>query len=328
MSLCPFFGRCGGCLFQDKAPADYFAMKKNVVIEALRHRGLTPPVDDVIAIPAGTRRRATFAAKNGVFGFNALKSHTIVPVTTCPVLTKNLEQLIKPLAELARTLHATGDVAVTDTPQGVDIVWKDKNPDLPLSKLETLTAFCQTHAVARFYYRDEPIYQPHPLPFPPGVFLQPSEEGQAVLTQRVLKGVEGCRRVLDLFCGQGTFTRPLHAAGLTVKGYDSTAESIAALVQSGIAAEVRDLFRNPLTPSELQDAEAVVLDPPRAGAEAQCRRLADSTVPRCVMVSCNPQTFARDAAILTAGGARLCSVTPVDQFIYSKHIEVVGIFLR
>ena len=326
MKLCPFFGKCGGCLFQDLSSSDYLIMKKNVVIEALRHRGLTPPVDDVIALPSGTRRRATFAMKNGIFGFNAIKSHIIVPITSCLVLTPSLEKLIQPLREVVKALHASGDIAVTDTPWGIDVVWKDKEHNLPLTKLEALTTFCQNNAIARFHYQDEPIYQLHALPFPPDVFLQPSQIGEETLIKLVLKGLEGCHRVLDLFCGQGTFTRPLHQAGFIVKGYDSTSESIKALRRQNIDAEERDLFRNPLTSEEIQKSDAVVLDPPRAGAEAQCRILAEMKLKHLVMVSCNPQTFARDAALLVNGGWQLHQVIPVDQFIYSKHIEVVGFF--
>ena len=326
MRQCPFFGKCGGCLFQDLQPSDYLIMKKNVVIEALRHRDLTPPVDDVIALPSGTRRRATFAMKNGVLGFNAFKSHTIIPITSCLVLTPSLEKLIPSLRELVKALHSSGDIAVTDTDWGIDIVWKDKEHKLPLAKLEALTTFCQNNSIVRFHYHDELIYQIHTLPFPPDVFLQPSQIGEETLVKLVLKGVNGCSHVLDLFCGQGTFTRPLHQAGFIVKGYDSTDESIAALQQQNIPAEKRDLFRNPLTSHEFSNVEAVVLDPPRAGAEAQCQILADLDLKRIIMVSCNPQTFARDAALLTAGGWMLQKVIPIDQFIYSKRIEVVGFF--
>ena len=154
--------------------------------------------------------------------------------------------------------------------------------------------------------------------------MQPSKEGEDTLVQLVLDGCKDAKKVLDLFCGLGTFTKPLHQAGKKVLGMDITVESIEALQKQNIPAEVRDLFRAPVQPSELNEYDCIVLDPARAGAKAQTEELAQSNVKRIVMVSCNPITFARDCRILIDAGYKIEKIIPIDQFIYSEHVEVVA----
>lgn len=326
--ICPFFGQCGGCLYQDLTEEQYQTLKIKAIQNALFSQGIQAPLTPLICIPAGTRRRATFALQKGRLGFNARKSHALIEITSCLVLTKPLEALLAPLRLLARQLNGSGDVAVLDTPFGADITWLNNKGAPDLKTLETIAAFCQSNNVARFTYQDMPVFAKLSLPFPPNVFMQPSKEGEQTLVRLVMQAVSGATKALDLFCGLGTFTEPMHQNGIDVTGYDTTAESIRSLQQKGIRAEVRDLFRNPVTSFELSGLDAVVLDPARAGAKAQCTELAASTVPLIVMVSCNPNTFARDAKILLNGGYTLCSVTPVDQFIYTNHVEVVGLFKK
>lgn len=331
---CPFFGLCGGCEFQDMPFDAYLKMKADCVKQALAHKAIDTPIDSIISIPPHTRRRVTFAYAPGRFGFNEKKSHRLIDITTCRLLMPELQAFIKPLKMLSQKIGGTGHVAVLMTDIGADIAFlmdapqgkKKKGTRPPVDLLEDISVFCQTLPVVRFVLNGDLVFQAVQMDTPSNVFLQPSVLGEETLIQLVMDGLQGAHRALDLFCGLGTFTVPMHKAGLLVKGYDITAESIAALRKKGISADVRDLFRQPLTPEELDAVDAVVLDPARAGADAVCRQLAISNVPKVIMVSCNPSTFARDARTLLNGGYRLNKVTPVDQFIFSRHIELVGVF--
>ena len=295
----------------------------------------------MIEIGAHTRRRATFAYQNGVLGFNEKHSHKIVPIQNCLILKPALEQLLPAFHELAKHLNGCGDFAVLMTDYGADItiIPKKDKPKRFHSKIrhnsrediafwEQITQFCQNNPIARFVYDGDVLFQVCPLPFPPNVFMQPSDEGQKVLTDLVLKACKDSRSVLDLFCGLGTFTKPLAVAGKKVLGMDITTETIEALTRQNIPAIVRDLFRSPVQPDELNTYDTVVLDPARAGAKQQCEQLAASDVKKIVMISCNPITFARDCQILSGGGYILQWVQPVDQFIYSDHLEVVALLTR
>lgn len=331
---CLFFGLCGGCEFQDMPFDAYLKMKADCVKQALAHKAIDTPIDPIISIPPHTRRRVTFAYAPGRFGFNEKKSHRLIDITTCRLLVPELQAFIKPLKMLSQKIGGTGHVAVLMTDIGADIAFlmdapqgkKKKRTRPPVDLLEDISVFCQTLPVVRFVLNGDLVFQAVQMDTPSNVFLQPSVLGEETLIQLVMDGLQGAHRALDLFCGLGTFTVPMHKAGLLVKGYDITAESIAALRKKGISADVRDLFRQPLTPEELDAVDAVVLDPARAGADAVCRQLAVSNVPKVIMVSCNPSTFARDARTLLNGGYRLNKVTPVDQFIFSRHIELVGVF--
>ena len=321
---CPFFGRCGGCVYTQSA--DYLPMKKKWVEEALAHKALSAPIEDVKPTPLHVRRRVTFAFRKNLFGFHALKTHTIVPVTDCPVLLPPLAELIEPLRTLLTPLNATGSVFATWTDAGADIaIDADMTPNL--GQIEALTAFCQQHNIARLTFNDMPMYQAVNLPFAPKSFMQPSQEGERLLTQQVTAWAKGSHYAADLFCGLGTFTGPLQDMGLKVEAFDSNAPAIAALSQQA-TAYVRDLFRDPLSTDELGKYDLVVLDPARAGAMAQCQTLAPSRVAKVIMISCHLGSFARDARILVNGGYRLEKVAPVDQFIYSRHLEVVALFTK
>ena len=328
-NICPFFKKCGGCLFQDVPKLEYLQQKKKVVEDALRKKGITFPVEDVISIPAHTRRRATFAYVKGKFGFNAYNSHQIVEITECRILKPELEQAIPTIRQFIKTFGQNADVAVLSTDFGLDITLiSPKLKKLSLQQIEKTTDFCQKNPIARFVVNDDILYQKVQLPFPPNVFMQPSEEGQKTLIDLVLRGAPDTGKAADLFCGLGTFTKPLHDKGLKTTGYDLTSPSIDALKKAGYTAETRDLFRNPLMADELNQFDFVVLDPARAGAQAQCIQLAKSTVPMVAMVSCHTGTLARDLKVLTDGGYTILSITPVDQFIWSNHIETVTLLKK
>lgn len=339
--ICPFFNRCGGCHFQDLPFEAYKQKKIDFIKGALTHAGIDFPLSDFISIGAHTRRRATFAFANGIMGFNAKKSHQIIAIDQCLVLLPELEKLIKPLSTLVHHLSGTGDIAVLMTEFGADITissekQKEKRFHKRIKKssseevffLEEVSAFCAQNNVARFIKDGQLLYQSVQLDFPPNVFMQPSVEGQNALVDLVLKHTQDSHKVLDLFCGLGTFTKPLYQAGKRVTGMDITEESIAALKKHGVMAEVRDLFRNPVLPDELNQYDTIVLDPARAGAMAEVQQIALSNVKKVVMVSCNPLTFAKDCRVLIEGGFHFKQITPVDQFIFSDHIELVALLER
>jgi 23S rRNA (uracil1939-C5)-methyltransferase len=183
-----------------------------------------------------------------------------------------------------------------------------------------------THkSVARLSYNDEPIAAKINLPLPANAFLQPSAAGEKILIDLVLKEAKGSQKAIDLFCGSGTFTKPLLSAGISTIGYDCAKESVSLLGNFGV---VRDLFRSPLLPEEMKGLDLIVLDPPRSGAKSQVEQIVQTQIPKIIMVSCNPTTAARDAFLLISTGWRLTSVIPVDQFTWSNHVEIVCSFER
>jgi len=338
MPLCPLFGRCGGCSFQDLDPADYAQMKKNFVLASLRAQGIDTEVSDVFLLPAHSRRRATFVYQSGVIGFHQNKSHTLVAVDACPILTPEFEAFLPTLKALVGCIGGSGDVSVLMTDAGADISFhpasvpmqkgKKRSVEPSVDVLQDLMTLCQSAKVARLCFKGNILYQSVTLPFPSDCFMQPSVAGQEKLTSLVLDAVKESKSVLDLFCGIGTFTVPLFQAGHKVMGADITDSAIESLQKQGVPAVVRDLFRQPFSVAELEKYDAVVLDPARSGAKAQCAELSLSDVPTIVMVSCNPITMAADLKVLMNGKYKLLSVQPVDQFIYTKHLECVCVLSK
>jgi 23S rRNA (uracil1939-C5)-methyltransferase len=351
---CRHFGTCGGCALQHLRPEFIAEWKRGRVAAALARAGFKDvPVERAVTIPPGTRRRATLAAmrlgKRVLLGFAERASHRLVDLEECPVLRPELARLIAPirtrLPELL-TSGETADIALTWTETGADLVLIRKRP-LTLADRETLAAFAEAADLASISWRAKVTAPAEPVAarrmpqirigtalvaFASGTFLQPSTEGEAALTAFVSQGLAGISGpIADLFCGLGTFALPASSNG-PVDAYDADGPAIATLQKAAkglpVAAHCRDLFREPLTVRELERFAAAIIDPPRAGAEAQARTLAESTVPLIAYVSCNPVSFARDAAILADGGYRLERVTPVDQFSWSPHVELTGAFRR
>ena len=350
---CSHFGACGGCTLQHMEDAAYAPWKAGLVQGALARVGLSDaPLEPLSRTPPGARRRARFAAlKRGRrvwFGFNERLSHRLADLTECPVLLPRLFALVEPLRGLLLSVLPDGggcDVIATDLDGGIDLVLVGPR-SLDRAARERLGAFGEGEGVARISWQaddrgtPEPIAHRRPvavrfagLPVtpPPGAFLQASAEGEAALVAAVLANIGEPKRVADLFAGLGTFAVPL-AQRAAVHAVEGDAPALAALNKAAgalrLTTERRDLFENPLTPKELARFDAVVFDPPRAGAAAQAQALAGSKVPRVVAVSCNPATFARDARTLVDGGYALNRVYPVDQFLWSAHVEVVGVFSR
>jgi 23S rRNA (uracil1939-C5)-methyltransferase len=349
--ICPHFGICGGCALQHWATEPYRKWKHELVVEALARAGLEGPVDDLIDAHGEGRRRAVFHARPGPrdvleVGFATRRSHHVVAIDRCPILASGLRGAIPAawaIVEQISDLRKPLDIQVTATEVGLDVDVRGSGP-LPPAQIGRFAEVAPRHGVARITRHGEILVQRAApavrmgrarVVLPPGAFLQATSAGEIALAQLVEAHCADAATVADLFCGVGPFALRL-AERARVRAIDNDAPAIAALQQAGkttqglkpIEAQARDLFRQPLRPDELEPFEAVVLDPPRHGAEAQARTLAASPVPTIVAVSCNPTTLARDARILVDGGYRLTRVTPVDQFLYSTHVEVVALFQR
>ena len=369
---CPHFGRCGGCSLQHLNDAAYVAWKEQRLDQALARAGLVPEVrDPLFQVPAGTRRRATFAAVHAkagiVLGFAVRRGHEIVDLVDCPVMAPPIARLLPRLRSLLAHLRPPGgrcEVAVAllegeggpgdeqaDEDGKLDVVFAWPEPP-SLAAREALATFADEADLARLSWRAsvdvpaEPIACRRPvaarpggifLPVPPGGFLQATAAGEAALIAAVRTGIGGAATVADLFAGAGTFSLPLAGDGVRVHAVDADTAALAALNAAARRAQppltlpttdVRDLALRPLAEAELNRYEAVIFDPPRAGATAQAEALARSQVPAVIAVSCNPDSFARDARLLAAGGYRLQRITPVDQFLWSAHLELAACFRR
>jgi 23S rRNA (uracil1939-C5)-methyltransferase len=347
---CNLFPRCGGCQLQhltDAAYADYCTSR---VAGALAQHGLEAELRPAHLSPPRTRRRTSLRAlKAGgkvLLGFNEAGSNRVVDMTECHILHPALFDLLAPLRQLLASLlpaKRTGEVQLTLVDQGVDVAMKGVEA-IGLEAIEALTAFCERHRLARLSidegYGAETRYEPQPatislggvgVGFPSGSFLQATEDGETALVTAVRQATAGAVRIADLFAGLGTLAFSLDGQ---VTAAEASRDAIVALKSAAgrsgrsIAAEHRDLYRRPYDVGELAAFDAVVLDPPRAGAAEQVRELAASTVPRIAYVSCNPATFARDAEMLVAGGYRLAWVKPVGQFRWSTHVELAAAFSR
>ena len=345
--ICPHFGVCGGCAMQHWQSTPYRAWKRGLVVEALRQAGLDAPVGELIDAHGDGRRRAVFHARRGTHdvlevGFSAARAHRVVSIDRCPVLAKSLNGALPAAWTLAEALDVTDkplDIAITATDAGLDIDVRGSGPLKP-ALMGALARIAAAHDLARLTRHGELIAQPRAptlrmgaatVTLPPAAFLQATAEGEAVLARLVLAACADAKYVADLFCGVGPFALRL-AAGARVLAADDDEAAVAALKRAAATAAglkpvetaTRDLFNDPLAAAELKKFDAVVFDPPRQGALTQARALAASGVPLIVAVSCNRGTFARDMRILVDGGYRLAEITPVDQFRYSEHVEIVA----
>lgn len=344
---CPHFGVCGGCAVQHIARDAYLAWKQGLVAAALAQRGFDEvAVEPIVAVPPGTRRRAQFKARRTrdavLLGFYERDSHTIVDVRECPLLVPALQALLPRLRGALAKLMRDGESAelhLTAIGSAIDLALKWKRPR-DAAVLMDLAAFASALGVVRLAWNGEVQAQTETpvmrigkftVALPPEAFLQPTEQGERTLQSLVLAGIGNAKNVADLFSGIGTFALAI-ADGRGVHAVESDPAMNAALAVASrgtrVTTEARDLFRRPLLPADLARFDAVVLDPPRPGASAQVKALAASKVPRLVYVSCNPASFARDARTLVDGGYRLLKVQPIDQFVWSAHTELIGIFER
>lgn len=344
---CRHFPECGGCQLQHIDDEAYALFLRDRIASALAAQGLPSP--DILPAhisPPNSRRRASLRAeRGGVLGFNAEASHRIVDMRECHILRPELFALVQPLRALLRGLKipATAGVRLTLADQGVDLLLEKVEAE-GLAAAEALGAFARDNGLARLALDDGYGAQTHwepepvtvtlsgvPVPLPHAAFLQATAEGEAALVEAARRAVGEARIVADLFAGLGTFALALEGRILAVEGARDAALALKSAVgraRRTIFVDHRDLYRRPLTTAELDRFEAVVLDPPRAGAREQAASLARAAVPRIAYVSCNPSTFARDAAALIEGGYRFDWVQPVGQFRWSTHVELVGAFSR
>lgn len=339
-------GVCGGCSLQHLAKPAYNAFKRQVLIDALKSKGIEAPVSEIFEAHPHQRRRLVFTARRRehglVMGFMQAETHHVVPVEECPIASDGLISRLDAIKIIANACGAEHfRITVTETLTGLDISLDGLRGGLGDQARRAVTnAVIKLKSIARVSANGEIVIEPHkPLldfdgarvVLPPGGFTQATLEAEAHMAELAIAHIGKAKKVADLFSGVGTFALRI-ARKASVFAVESDEKAIKALDQGArmtqglkpVSIERRDLFRRPLMTSEFKSFDAVVFDPPRAGAEAQCLELAKSQVKKIVAISCNPLTLARDLAILTAGGYRIDTVTPIDQFLWSPHVEAVA----
>jgi 23S rRNA (uracil1939-C5)-methyltransferase len=341
-------GTCGGCTLQHLSDAPYRAFKRQLVIDALKSKGLTrPEVGETVAAHPGERRRVVFAArrteKDMLIGFNQAESHHIVAIEECPISSAAIIARLPAISAIGSALATSAEafrISVLETLAGLDLAVDGVKKLSDQQRRKAVETVLGLRGIARVSVNGEILVEPAKpvIDFggvnvspPPGSFTQATKPAEDAMAELVLAHVGKAKRIADLFAGAGTFSLRLARIG-RVHAVEGDDKALAALDHSArntqglkpVTVEKRDLFRRPLMTSELKVYDAVVFDPPRAGAEFQCTELARSTVKKIVAVSCNPQTLARDLAILIEGGYRVTSVTPIDQFLWTSHVEVVA----
>ena len=350
---CPHFGTCGGCSLQHVELETYESFKKQKIQTELLRHGIDFPVVEGVFLPAGTRRRTSLKAKRFgskvVLGYMAKGTNDLVDVSSCLVLDESLQKLLTPLrnvlSEILGKKHSA-EIWMTASKSGVDMkIFAENLDNISLESRLHLTEFAKEQRLARLtvvYNRfDDPIVQFHQpfedfsgivVPVSCDTFLQASLEADSTLADFVRSHLphDENLRVADLFCGRGTLT--FACGDAVVDAYEADRPSLDILAQAAkqsgkkVQTHLRNLFAEPLAGDELGKLDAVVLDPPRAGAKAQCEALAEGTVSRIIYISCNPASFARDAKSLVNGGYKLVKCVALDQFIYSSHVEVMSVF--
>jgi 23S rRNA (uracil1939-C5)-methyltransferase len=351
---CPHFTVCGGCALQHWLGKPYAAWKSGLIARALSQSGVTAPAFEpgLVGLPR-ERRRADFVlrrqGKRVLAGFHERGSHHVVDVESCPVITPRLEALLGSLRTTGSSFLADGgaaDAVVNDTESGLDLLLRPHaRSEPPLAAREALVALAETADLARLSWggKGDPetiaLRRPPMMTFgdasvelPPGAFLQATRQAEQAMRGAIAAWVGDAKRAADLFAGIGTLSLGQFRR---LSLYESDREAVAAVDEAArllgggkATATRRDLFRNPLAAGDLAVFDAVLLDPPRAGAAAQAVELARSTVPRIVYASCDPGSFARDARTLQDGGYRLEKLMPIDQFLWSAHVELIALFTR
>lgn len=348
---CPYFDRCGGCALQHINDNTYKNWKTEKVLQNLQRAGVEiETLEETVFLPANTRRRTTMVGfktgKDIHFGYFEYRSHNIVDTKTCLILEPELDAKMqalraylprllpyqKPIDFMMQHIDGTFDLVIT----GI------KNPKL--EQLEAFAELAEALDIARISICEREFATPEILftrtpvrkkfgdiqvTLPPGTFLQASVAGENALTQIVSRYAKGRLKVADLFCGSGTFTGTLLQNNMAVHAIDGdydAMQALGAVKHKNLTTERRNLFKEPLSTKELSAFDGVVIDPPRAGAKAQIENLAQSNVAKIIAVSCNPATFARDAETLQDAGYGLSSLTIVDQFVWSAHVETVALF--
>ena len=347
---CKHFKSCGGCSLQHASDTVISDWKIRKTQDALSQVNLHPEFRPIINSKAGSRRRATFAAKRtkkgALVGFHGRASDVIIEISECPISDPILLSgmpAFSQFAILGSSRKAILRISATVSENGLDVKI-DNGKKLSATEISKFAQICNQFKILRLMWNDDVIAQSNPpsqkmglanvIP-PSGAFLQATKSGEAALIKTVLEIIGPSKRVVDLFAGCGTFALPISSKA-TVHALEGDANMIAAL-DSGwratgglhdIKSETRDLFRRPLMPDEFKKIDAIVIDPPRAGAVSQVVEIAKANVGRIAFVSCNPATFARDASILCNNGYNLDWVQVIDQFLWNPHIELVAQFTK
>lgn len=351
--VCRHFTACGGCAAQHMSPGLYNEWKRGLVVEAFRHRGIAADVAPLTVVDTGSRRRAVFGIERHGgdlrIGFREEGQHTLVDLAECPVLDPLIVRALPGLRTLVRRAmggEVSGRLMVTRLDRGLDVSLAcARKSNLEPQDRSEIAEQARRLGLVRLVVGGELIVATGrptvtiarvEIEIAPELFLQAVPQAETLLADLTLAALpKRAKAVADLFSGVGTLTLPM-ARRASVTAFDSDRRAIEALQGAvrhtqglkPVTAIVRDLFRDPLSVRELGVFDAVVLDPPRAGAAMQTERLAKSKVPLVVAVSCNPATLARDARVLIDGGYRMGAVTPIDQFLYSPHVEAVAVFRK
>jgi 23S rRNA (uracil1939-C5)-methyltransferase len=348
--FCPYFGRCGGCAAQHMSASLYAQWKRDGLTQALKRARVEAKLGPLVDVHGEGRRRATFHSRfqdgRESVGFMRARAHDIIDIEACPLFAPGLDGAIAAARALAADLRGAGkplDIQATATLGGLDFDLRGAGR-LDAAMRRKLAASAERLDLARVASHGEIVVERRPpqIAFgavlavpPPGGFLQATAAGEQALADGAAAMLKGARRIADLFCGAGAFALRL-AHDHEVSAIDADAAAVAALRRAaggasglrGVSAEVRDLFGRPLMGDELAAFDAVLFDPPRAGAEAQSRALAAHGPALVVAISCNADSFARDARILIEGGYEIGPVSPLDQFRYSPHVEILAAFRR
>ncbi len=348
--ICPWYGRCGGCAAQHMSASLYRRWKRGLVVEALKREGVVAEVGELVDAHGAGRRRATFHARfpqgrADEVGFMRARSHDIIAIDHCPLFSAGMTGAVAAARLLSGDLRGLAkplDIGVTATLDGLDVDLRGSGP-LERAEAQKLARTADALDLARVSNHGEIVIERRAprvmfgeaiVKLPAGGFLQATEAGERLLAEFAERTLAGSKRIADLFSGAGVFALRL-ARSREVFAADADPDAIAALSRAAatpglrrLTAETRDLFRRPLRPDEFAAFDAVLIDPPRAGALEQARALAASALPLVASISCNAATFARDARILIDGGFRIEAVTPLDQFRFSPHVEIVAIFRR
>jgi len=344
---CRHFTECGGCALQHLDAQAYLDWKRDKVVQALKSRGLEVGVAATVPCAPHSRRRAVFSARRTeagmLLGYNRALSHHIIDIEECPIVEPQIEAALPMLRRLAGLICHTQQafhITVTHTESGLDVAAQDAGRLEDKARM-AISAFAIGEGLARVSVDGEIVVEPRKpsvsfgsasVTPPPGSFLQAVASAEQVMADLVGEHLKKAKKVADLFAGAGAFALRL-ARKSEVHAVEGDAAALAALDRGfrfggglkRVVIEKRDLFRRPLTYKELAAYDGVAFDPPRAGAEDQCKQIAKSDVPFVAAVSCNPATLARDLRILVDGGYALKSVTPVDQFLWSPHVEAVAL---
>ncbi len=358
--ICRHFGRCGGCSLQHVSAEYYRRWKQQLVRTALNHRGF----EDVTVLeprisPGASRRRVRLAAAGrgggiAVVGFSERASHNIIDITECPVSSPEIMAFIEPLRKFLGqqlTRRQKMNIQINLAENGLDIILEGRGePDLDLRM--DMAAFAEDQDIARICWQDMKLKKPYheilcerrkpyvvfagrQVYLPPGSFLQATRAGEEALINFVQTSLVDADRLVDIFAGCGTFTVAM-IGDHGVHAVEGDGEMVAALQKSSrqmgkiraLTTEVRNLFLRPLLPRELNGFDGLIIDPPRAGAQAQIQEIVKSDIEKLVMISCNPASFARDARLLVDGGFIMGDILPIDQFLYSPHLEIAVRFNR